>query len=200
MWVPPNTSTLIILQVIPPGTSEISPQTCIFTSRFYPSNSKRLFSAKLSGTHLGPIGYSNTGPQKLKNAIIFPPGVLAIWCQPSRCLKTSRWARVHIFHFSTQYFGGILRTLLHTIYLFIFVLATSSFNSFPPFFLPSTPQIHKSECFHCCWNNNLWVFHLTRVFPFSIIESTAAGYPWQEKKKGKLTSPKFLIPFQIGYK
>lgn len=26
---------------------------------------------------------------------------------------------------------------------------------------------------------------LTRAFPFSITESTAAGYPWQEKKKGK---------------
>lgn len=48
-------------------------------------------------------------------------------------------------------------------------------------------QIHKSECFHCCWNHNLWDFYLTGAFPFSIIESTAAGYPWQEKKKKRKT-------------
>lgn len=129
--------------------------------------------------------------KKVKNAVLTLPGILATWCQPSRCLKTFRWASVHIFSLFNRAFWGRLKDTA-SLDLFLCLswppppLIPSLYSSFHP-----PPKVHKSECFHCCWNHNLWVFHLTRAFPSSIIESTAAGYPGKrgKKKKNKANEP-----------
>lgn len=63
-WLPPDTSTCRILQVIPPGKSKISPNnTHLHQGCTHLTASKLIFSQTLSGTHLGPTGRPNIGPQ-----------------------------------------------------------------------------------------------------------------------------------------
>lgn len=164
------------------------------------SQQTSLFFARLSGTHLGPIGYPKMCTKEKcshysRCSICIVPTI-----QMFEDGHKSQWPCVLTFQM-----GAGLGSQGHCHTQLVCVLAASFSNSFPSI-LPSTHQIHKSECFHCCQAHNLWVFcffftfiYSIRAFPFSIIESTAAGYPWQEKKKkqGKLTILKFLIPFQI---
>jgi hypothetical protein len=91
-------------------------------------------------------------------------------------------------------FSGVLKTLPH---LF---LSISSLDSFLPI-LPSTHQVHISEYFIVAGLISFGFFISPGRSPFSIMQSKAAGYPWQEKKKkGKQTILEFLIPFQGCYK
>lgn len=120
-WLPPDTSTCRILQVIPPGKSKISPNnTHLHQGCTHLTASKLIFSQTLSGTHLGPTGRPNIGPQNSEkkcsrfsrySSYIMPT------MQMFEDIPMSKWP--HFSSFNWVFFSGglgeqcILKTLLH---------------------------------------------------------------------------------------
>lgn len=129
-----------------------------------------------------------------KNSKLPPPketlavtstGVLCTQCQPHRCLKTSRCFAVFTLKKNFQLaraFGFLtLPPLAH-------FHACHLLSRFLPPNLPSARQTLNPKISLLLAGLialDFLLLLLTRAFPFSITESTAAGYPWQEKKKGK---------------